>query len=184
MLHDRTLVRDLSGAICADHHFARQQGGLLHWVSGVYRPDGELLVRQRVKHVLLEHDCSDRWSRALSREVMEFILLDAPELPDRPPPDLINLENGILDIRTRTLLPHSPQFLSNNRVPILYDPGATCPKIDEFLLQVFPGDSIDLAWEILGDLITPDRSIQKAVCLMGEGGTGKSSFLELATRFA
>jgi P4 family phage/plasmid primase-like protien len=40
-----------------------------------------------------------------------------------------------------------------------------------------------LAWEILGDLLTPDRSIQKAICLVGEGGNGKSAFLDLAANF-
>ena len=40
-----------------------------------------------------------------------------------------------------------------------------------------------LAWEILGDLLTPDRSVQKAICLLGEGGNGKSVFLDLATHF-
>ncbi len=31
--------------------------------------------------------------------------------------------------------------------------------------------------------MTPDRSVQKAICLLGEGGNGKSVFLDLATRF-
>jgi putative DNA primase/helicase len=31
--------------------------------------------------------------------------------------------------------------------------------------------------------LTPDRSIQKAICLVGEGGNGKSAFLDLATNF-
>jgi putative DNA primase/helicase len=55
--------------------------------------------------------------------------------------------------------------------------------LNKFIGEVFPEDAIPLAWEILGDLLTPNRSVQKAICLLGEGGNGKSAFLDLATNF-
>jgi len=184
MMNPRTLVRDLAGRITTKDHFARDGGGAIYvYRSGVYKPDGELLVRQRVKHLLLDEDCSEMWSRALSNEILEFISLDVPVLPDEPSTELINLENGVLRVRTRELLLHSPEFLSAIRIPIAYDPEAQCPEVDKFISEVFPEDAIPLAWEILGDLLTPDRSVQKAICLLGEGGNGKSAFLDLATNF-
>jgi hypothetical protein len=42
---------------------------------------------------------------------------------------------------------------------------------------------ISAVLEILGDLLTPDRSVRKAIFLLGEGRNGKSVFLDLATRF-
>ena len=141
--------------------------------SGVYAPGGEFLIRQRVKHLLLEHHKAEKWTRKLAREVTEFILLDTPELEATPSSDFINLENGILDVWTGELLPHSPKVLSTIRIPIAFDAQASCPRIEQFIEDVFPKDSTELAWEILGDLVTPDRSIQKAVCLVGEGGNGK-----------
>lgn len=184
IMNPRTLVRDLAGAITASDRFTRDSGGTLFvYRSGVYRPDGEMLIRQRVKHLLLEQDCSEMWSRALSNEIIEFITLDVSELPERSPTEVINLENGLLKVRTRELLPHSPDFVSTIRIPIAFDPQATCPEIDKFIAEVFPEDAIPLAWEILGDLLTPNRSVQKAICLLGEGGNGKSAFLDLATNF-
>ena len=183
-MNPRTLVRDLAGAITAKDHFARDEGGTLYvYRGGAYRSDGELLVRQRVKHLLLDQDCSEMWSRALSNEILEFISLDVPDLPERPSTDLINLENGLLNVKTRQLFPHSPEFLSTIRVPIAFDKEAACPEIEKFIGEVFPEGAIPLAWEILGDLLTPDRSVQKTICLLGEGGNGKSVFLDLATRF-
>ena len=180
----RTLVRDLAAAIIGKDHFARDGSGVLYvYRDGVYRPTGEMRIRQQVKHLLLDHDCTEMWSRALTREVVEFISLDVPELPEQPSPELINLENGLLRFRTRELIAHSPEFLSSIRIPIRFDPTATCPEIERFIAQVFPVDAVPLAWEILGDLLTPDRSIQKAICLVGEGGNGKSAFLDLATNF-
>ena len=95
------------------------------------------------------------WSRALSNEILEFISLDVPELHEQPSTELINLENGLLRVRTRDLLPHSPEFLSAVRIPIAFEAEARCPKIDEFIGEVFPEDAIPVGWEILGDLLTP-----------------------------
>ena len=183
-MNPRTLVRDLAGAITAKDYFARDKVGQLYvYRDGVYRSDGEFLVRQRVKHILVDQDCSEMWSRGLSNEVLEFIALDVRLVPEQPSTELINLENGLLKVRTRELIAHSPEFLSTTRVPIAFDPSATCPKIDKFIGEVFPEDAIPLAWEILGDLLTPERSVQKAICLLGEGGNGKSAFLDVATNF-
>ncbi len=180
----RTLVRNLAGAIITKEHFARNGSGVLYaYRGGVYRPDGEMLIRQRVKHLFLDYDCSEMWSRALTREIVEFIALDVPELPERPSTELINVENGFLNVRTRQLFPHSPDLLSTIRIPITFDPQATCPEIERFIGEVFPEETVGLAWEIPGDLMTLDRSVQKAICLLGEGGKGKSAFLDLATHF-
>jgi phage/plasmid-associated DNA primase len=73
--------------------------------------------------------------------------------------------------------------LSTVRIPIRFDTEATAPKSTDFVEEVFPEDAMPLACEILGDLLTPDRSIQKASCLVGEGGNGKSAFLDLASNF-
>jgi putative DNA primase/helicase len=42
---------------------------------------------------------------------------------------------------------------------------------------IFAADAVAVAWELAGDLLTPDRSIQKAVLLLGDGSNGKSTFL-------
>lgn len=184
MVNERTLIKDVAGLITGGDHFARDgEQTLFRYLDGVYVAGAEFFVRQRVKQILLEARIAERWSRNLAHEVIEFILLDAPELDARPSTTLVNVQNGLLDIWTGELLPHSPAFLSTIRVPIRYDPAATCPQIEEFIGQVFPHDASELAWEILGDLLTPERSIQKAICLIGEGGNGKGVFAQLAANF-
>jgi len=156
---------------------------MFRYERGVYAPGGEFFIRQRVKHLLLERHKAEKWTRRLAREVTEFILLDTPELDATPSLDFINLENGVLDIWTGELLCHSPTLLSTLRIPIAFDPHASCPRIEQFIEDVFPKDSTELAWEILGDLVTPDRSIQKAICLVGEGGNGKGVFAQAVLCF-
>jgi hypothetical protein len=123
LVNPRTLIRDLAGGILAKDHFARNASGLLYaYRDGVYQPDGEMLIQRRVKHLLLDHDCSELWSRRLAGEIVEYIALDVPELPERPSTELINVENGFLNVRTRQLFPHSPDLLSTIRVPVTFDP--------------------------------------------------------------
>ncbi len=183
-LMDRGIVPELAAYISLYDSFARDRSGaVFHYRDGVYAPDGEFAVRRRVKQALAEFGKADRWSRSLASEVLEYIRLDAPELPAAPALDWVNLRNGMLNIWSGELQPHSPHALSSIQMPIAYDPAAGCPAIEEFVGEVFPADSVELAWEILGDLLTPERSIQKAVCLVGEGGNGKGVFLQLATNF-
>ena len=183
-IDDRMLVRDLANLILSQDFFARTAAGeIFHYQNGVYAPNGEFFIRQRVKRLLLEHWKADRWNRRLAQEIVEFILLDAPELDPMPSCRLVNLENGLLDIWTGELAPHSPEHLSTIRIPIRFNSDATCPHVEEFIGDAFPEDSIELAWEVLGDLLTPDRSIQKAICMVGEGGNGKGVFAQLAARF-
>jgi putative DNA primase/helicase len=184
MLSDKTLIRDLAHVIVAHDYFARDAAGrLFRYDAGVYTENAELYVKRQVKQLTITFGNAGRWNRNLALEVIEYIALDAPELVERPDLERINLINGILDVQTGELFPHSPAFRTPVRIPITYDGAASSPAIEEFIQQVFPQDSLELAWEILGDLITADRSIQKAICVVGEGGNGKSAFCQLCTNF-
>jgi putative DNA primase/helicase len=93
------------------------------------------------------------------------------------------LQNGLLDVNTGLLLPHSPEHLCSVRLPVRYDPDATCPEWESFIEQVFPDDAKELAWQIIAWLMRPDVSLQKAILLLGEGGNGKSTYLAGVTAF-
>src|SRR5437763_535205 len=104
-MNDKTLIRDMAVLLCEVHHFARDRAGqLFMYKEGVYAPGAGFFLRQQVKRLLLLFDKSERWSSCLARELIEYILLDAPELTPRPSDNLINLENGLLDIWTGQLL--------------------------------------------------------------------------------
>jgi putative DNA primase/helicase len=170
--------------ICEDQHFAVDGGGALYiFANGVYVPRGERFITRRVKQLTEELGYTKKWSTHVTNEVVNFIAADAPELLEEPPLDFVNLQNGLLDIRTRKLSPHSPDYLSPIQLPLTYTQAATCSAIDEFLDQVLPPDALPLALEIAGWLLTPDTSKQKAILALGDGGNGKSVFLNLLTNF-
>jgi P4 family phage/plasmid primase-like protien len=181
---DEIGVYQIAELISGRHRFAQDVGGRLYiFRGGNYHSDGASFVRQQVKQLLERMRLSSKWSSHKAEEVVKYIEVDAPLLWERPKVDVVNLLNGLLDVNTRTLSPHSADFLSPIQLPVKFDPAARCPAWDKFISEVFPGDSEAIAWEIPAWLATPDTSIQKAVLLTGDGANGKSTYLRAVLAF-
>ncbi len=167
----------LTELISANHKFAQDASrALFVFQEGSYRPDGRRLIEREVKCLLTE--LQKYWTPAYANNVAKYLLVDAPELWGIPPCDEINVLNGILNVETRTLRPHTADFLSPIQIRAKFDPNAVCLEWSKFISEVFSEEDRLLAGEIVGDLIVPDRSIQKAVLLIGGGGNGKTTFIE------
>ena len=124
----------------------------------------------------------ESWTPRKADSVLSWLSDFAARLWDTPPIDRVNVRNGILDIQTKELVPHSKDFLSPVQIDAKWDPGAECPRIDRFIAEVFPPDSEQLFFELAGLYITPDTRQQVAVMLTGNGANGKSVTIELITR--
>jgi P4 family phage/plasmid primase-like protien len=181
---DDISVPQIAEAILGRHHFARDAGGRLYtFRGGTYHPDGASTVRQLVKQILKRMKLSSKWTSHKAEEAVKYIEVDAAELWERPPIDVVNVLNGLLNVTTGILSDHSANFLSPVQIPVKYDRSAWCPMWDKFIADVFPGDSQAIAWEIPAWLMTPDTSIQKAVLLTGDGANGKSTYLRAVLAF-
>ena len=160
----------------ANDHFAQDEGGKLYvYLNGVYRPTGEQHVRARVKKLVP----GEQWTNHLANETVEYLRVDSPALWEQPPLDVISVANGLLDVHKRELTPFSPKHLTTAQLPVTYDPDATCPAWDKQIEETFPTDAVlsGLAWQTVAWLMVPFTSLQKALLLLGPGGTGKSTFL-------
>ncbi len=181
---ERLTTNELADMITGDSHFAVDSGGKLYvFQKGVYKATGESYIKRRVKSILGSLGVPEQWSSRKAEEVVKYITVDAPELWDCPDSNIVNVENGLLDVRTRSLAPHSPYFLSPVQIPVKYDPAAHCAAWDKFIAEVFPEDTEAIAWEIPAWLMTPDTSIQKAILLTGDGANGKSTYLRAVLSF-
>lgn len=115
----------------------------------------------------------------LSRSRLHVPLQD---LGEHRHPDLLPVENGIVDLRTGDLLPHDPKKRFTLQAPLEYDPDARCPKFLEFLEEVQPDPETRL-WlhRLLGNACT-GRMEQLIVCFWGTGANGKSTLTETVQR--
>ena len=163
--------------------YAAQRLHVYHEQAGTYLPNGDEMVAKLVKRILKVNHREDQWSSRLSSETTEYLRVDAPQLWERPPLDTLNLKNGLLDVKTRELRPHSPDFLSATQLPVAYDSDASCPAWERQVKDTFPSDALDLAWSIVAWLMLPITSLQKALLLLGEGGCGKSAFIAALVAF-
>ncbi len=144
---------------------------------GHYAP-GETRLRRRLATDMREH-----WTPAAANLAVKWATDNSPELWDAPPLDRINVLNGILDVFTGELEPHSHEFLSPIQINAAWDPGAERPTIDRFVRRVFPDDAGELFYQLAGLYALPDARHQKAALLLGSGSNGKSLTLALLQEF-
>jgi putative DNA primase/helicase len=174
----------LADTILRDDHYAVDVGGKLYRYSeGSFRHGGNRHVKRRVKELLEEWGETKKWSSYRASEVIEYIKTDAPELWLKPPADEINVQNGILNLYTRELREHSPEFLSAIQIAVHFDPEARCEAWERYVVPSFPSDAPELPYEIAANIVAPYKANQKAVLLLGEGDNGKSTYLSALLRF-
>jgi len=172
----------LGDEILEDEHFFTlyDTRELYHYDEGVYRLGGESLIRTIALKKL-----GYEFTKNRINEVVEYIKIATETNRDaiNRESHIINLSNGLYDLRTDEFKPHSPAVLSTIRIPVDYNPEAKCPNIDKFLSEVVSPEDKQLLIEWAGYCLIPDNRIQKAVMLIGNGSNGKSVFLELLTQF-
>lgn len=145
--------------------------------NGVWKPDRHIITDRAAKLV------GDLYRRSYVNAAADVarakLRRDAPKIASDPQQRWINMRNGLLDWHTGQLHPHTPDVLSTVQLQVSYDPNATCPQFDEFLVQVLAPDDIEVIWELLGYLLYNGNPWHKAVMLVGEGRNGKGTLLRV-----
>ena len=152
----------------------------------IYDPDLGRYVpgEDRVRKVLAD-SMELEWSPTRVNDVLIWFRDSSPRLWDAPPLDRVNVLNGILDLESGDLEPHSEDFLSPVQINAAWDPEADCPAIDQFVQRVFPYDAHDVFYQLAGLFMVPNSRCQKAVLFLGSGasGSGKSVAIALLRTF-
>ena len=101
--------------------------------------------------------------------------------------NIINFQNGILNLDTMELQPHSPDILSTIQIPCNWNGAdAPTPVFDSFMDSFTEGreDVRKLLLQFMGVCISNIKGwrLKKALFLIGEGDTGKSQLKGLTER--
>lgn len=100
--------------------------------------------------------------------------------------NLMNLDNGVLDLTTGELLEHSKEFGFTACMPYEYDVNAECPNWEAFLSASMRGDKdlMNLLEEMLAFVLSGMSydKYQYYFLLIGKGFNGKSTFITLLQR--
>ena len=97
-------------------------------------------------------------------------------------PGLLPLQNGVLNLATGKLLAHAPGYRFTWQLPYKHDRSATCHSVQTWMLQTMGGDPklVELLRAYLKAIVTGRTDLQRFVECLGPGGTGKSTYLNLA----
>ena len=160
-------------------------GGFLYvYRGGVYKLDfGNVRTLGMIgRRIPPEHRRSN-----VKKRILELFYQDedlALEFSDcnRYPSHWINFKNGMYDPIEHCMIDHSPDFRSLNQIPHEYNPNATLPgeAVEEFLNFIVPEwDDREMLLQYSGYCLTRDTKQQKFLMLTGEGGSGKSTTIDL-----
>lgn len=155
-------------------------GQFYEYQNGVYTrlTDGE------VEAIVYQHLADDGLSKYATRSkvadkiaALAALVITKPFITDEKP-HIINLKNGLYDIDTNTLLPHTPDYVSIMQAPVAYDPDARCPRWSQFLDEVTKADPEQQAilQQFAGYCLTSETKYEKSLILVGPGGNGKGRY--------
>jgi len=150
--------------------------------------ENEGVIEKTIENVLLQQGVADKKKiRDTVNEVMARIIwrTSVYEYPfNKFGKEFIPLKNGVLWRGNEyRLLPHSPVFGYTYCLPVLYNPDATCPKIEKFLSEVVEKENIQILYEIPASCLLQSPDYHFAYMLVGSGSNGKSTYLNLIEKF-
>jgi len=144
--------------------------------DGYYTSKGEPIIKDLVEQ-FLEDETKEHYKKEVFGYIRDKNYQERTIFNSEP--FLINLENGIYDIKHNKFIEHNPEYYFLNTLPVKYKKNANIKKIKKFFKQVLKPMDVKRLQEIFGYCLYRDYHLQKAFMFLGEGANGKSTVLNL-----
>ena len=149
---------------------------IFYYENGYYHRGGDNRIKSLVDR-FLENDTSIH----RKNEVLDYIkntrFVKRREM--EPPVNLINVKNGVYDLHTDKLVPHSHEYFFLNQIPVEYNPKADCPKVKKFFSEILYPEFVPVMQEAIGYCLYREYIFHKAFMLLGGGRNGKGTTVNL-----
>lgn len=165
-------------------HMRKNEIGLVfNYYDGVYK----IMTDQDLNGIIFNMLYDDMlWGYRTKKHVADKIATLLSIIPDleltNDRGDWFNVRNGLLQLSSGVLHPHTPDFVSLVQSPVVYDPEADCPVWLEALEAWMRGkeatEKKKALQQFAGYLLTSSMVHAKAMFLVGDGGNGKSTFAD------
>lgn len=142
--------------------------------KGVYTNRGEILIEKE-----LEHKFGYQLRTSEITEIKNHITRKTYTKAEDFDSDIniINLKNGLYDIKNDRLKPHTSDYYSRNQKPIIYNKNARPQHFGRFLKEVLYAQDIKTAIDIMAYTFLRENPFEHYFILIGSGGNGKSVYL-------
>lgn len=161
-------------------------GSIALYSDGAYRAGNDALRKAAFARGVAELLGEDT-SRYRTGEAESFaqsqLYGEGRVLSDHARHPVMNVRNGLVDLRTGRLYEHSSDWLSATQLPVEWDAGAMCPTYERWIAAM-AGDQVDDLEEVLSTMLDPSSTPSKAAFLFGPSKSGKGTVLRLAEAVA
>ena len=168
-----------NGGMGEDFIYCLENGTFYKYMDGYWR---EVFVEQISKRIEEVYPGIVKFSHATKEQVIKQLRVQVyRELSEFNREDLLNFEQGMFNARNGKLIEHKKEYNSTIRLKYPYKKGASCELWLSTLDGIFQGDKdkINILQEYLGYCLTKDVSREKALLLLGESRSGKSTILNV-----
>lgn len=150
--------------------------------QGYYENSGDAKIRNFTEYYLGAY-VKERYKTEVVGWIRDHNYMKREDI--KVPLNLINLKNGILNIDTMELIPHSPDFLFFGRLPVNYDPEAKYDKFEKFLNHLSMKENetrekvVNTIQEYLGYCLLRSYPYKNYIVFDGGGDNGKTTLLNI-----
>ncbi len=186
---DKIRFSNYEREILANYPYMRKNeiGIVFNYEKGVYKMMSDMEISNIVLSGLYEDML---WGYRTKRNVSDKVACLLSIIPNLNITNdrgwILNLKNGLLNIYTRELKPHTPSFVSLIQSPVEYQPDAKCPVwlgcIKAWMEGLEEDKKALLLQQFSGYCLSSSMQYDKALFLVGDGGNGKSTFVDTISR--
>ncbi|MES2408785.1 MAG: phage/plasmid primase, P4 family [Patescibacteria group bacterium] len=182
---DKTRFANYEYEIVAKYPYLKKNeaGFIFNYDNGVYR----IMSDQEISNLVLSCLYEDMlWGYRNRKSVSDKVACLLSIIPDLVITDdkgfIVNVKNGLLNIISLELKPHTPNYVSLIQLPVVYDPKAKCPIWNECMDMWMEGEEAEdkktLLQQFTGYCLSSSTKQSKALFTIGDGGNGKSTFAD------
>lgn len=125
-------------------------------------------------------------------QVYKFLKTQLPFSAKLENKNLIAVNNGVFDCRTKQLEPFNPKYFITSKLATNYNAHAihnysvikeTYFDVDKWFLSIANSDEelVRVLWEMINEAVNPNHTREKMAILYGEGNNGKGTFQAMLT---
>jgi len=155
------------------------------WIydNGIYISEGRTYIKEFVRKILGYTYKQSKINNIITKiEADTYISSD--EFFIEEDVNLIAIENGILNLKTKELMKYSSKYKFFNKIPVKYNPAKNCNNFINFLKGILRDSSdIETLQEMFGFLLYRTYEVEKAIMFNGGGRNGKSKTIEIMKKF-
>jgi P4 family phage/plasmid primase-like protien len=143
---------------------------VLYYRNGVWHRNGQGEISRLVIGLLGEDGTQPN-----AKKVIERIQATSDTVEGIGPRGYMNFRNGMLDLKTLELLPHSPDYGSTVQLLVDWNPTAKAPNFEAWLERTIDAELHFVIKQVIGATLFPGSPFHKSVALIGPGGNGKGT---------